>query len=77
MALEGVRQEAQVGTRTTLDVLNAEQEYLNAQVTLVSAQRDMQTAAFGLLAAIGMLTPEGAGVSNEALEAAAGEFYEE
>ena len=77
LALEGVRQEAQVGTRTTLDVLNAEQEYLNAQVTLVSAQRDAQTAAFGLLAAIGMLTPEAAGVSSDALESAAGALYED
>lgn len=77
LALEGVRQEAQVGSRTTLDVLNAEQEFLNAQVTLVSAQRDAQTAAFGLLAAIGMLTPEAAGVSQEALSAAAGAFYED
>lgn len=77
LALEGVRQEAQVGTRTTLDVLNAEQEYLNAQVTLVSAQRDAQTAAYGLLAAIGMLTPEAAGVSLEALEAAAGTLYDD
>ncbi len=77
MALDGVRQEAQVGSRTTLDVLNAEQEFLNAQVTLVSAQRDAQTAAFGLLAAIGMLTPEAAGVSQEELSAATGAFYED
>lgn len=73
LALEGVRQEALVGTRTTLDVLNAEQEFLNAQVTLVSAQRDAQTAAFGLLAAIGMLTPEAVGLSVAILEAAASE----
>ncbi len=77
LALEGVRQEAQVGTRTTLDVLNAELEALNAQVTLVSAQRDAQTAAFSLLAAIGMLTPEAAGVSQEALSEAAGTLYED
>jgi outer membrane protein len=72
LALEGVRQEERVGTRTTLDVLNAEQELLNAEVTLVSAQRDAQTAAYGLLAAIGMLTPEAAG-----LDAAALELYED
>lgn len=72
LALEGVRQEEQVGTRTTLDVLNAEQELLNAEVTLVSAQRDAQTAAYGLLAAIGMLTPEAAG-----LDAASLELYED
>ncbi len=63
LALEGVRAEAMVGTRSTLDVLNAEQEYLNAQVNLVSAQRDAQTAAFGLLAAIGVLTPDAVGIS--------------
>ncbi len=62
LALEGVRQEALVGTRTTLDVLNAEQEYLNAAVTLVSATRDTQSAAFGLLAAIGVLTPDAIGI---------------
>ncbi len=77
LALEGVRQEAMVGTRTTLDVLNAEQEFLNAQVTLVSAQRDAQTAAFGLLAAIGMLTPEAAGLSAADLEAASSGLYQD
>ncbi len=77
LALEGVRQEERVGTRTTLDVLNAEQEMLNAEVTLVSAQRDAQTAAFGLLAAIGMLTPEAAGLSAEELEAVAAELYQD
>ncbi|WP_165793796.1 TolC family outer membrane protein [Hyphococcus luteus] len=77
LALEGVRQEERVGTRTTLDVLNAEQEMLNAEVSLVSAQRDAQTAAFGLLAAIGMLTPEAAGLSAEELEAAAAELYQD
>jgi len=63
LALEGVRREALYGTRTTLDVLNAEQEMLNAEVSLVSAQRDAQSAAFGLLRAIGMLTPEAVGFS--------------
>lgn len=62
LALEGVRQEALVGTRTTLDVLNAEQELLNAEVTLVSARRDTQSAAFALLAAIGVLTPDAIGI---------------
>lgn len=64
LALEGVRRESLVGSRTTLDVLNAEQENLNAQVALVSAQRDAQTAAFGLLAAIGILTPDAIGISS-------------
>ncbi len=56
-------------------MLNAEQELLNAEVTLVNAQRDAQTAAYGLLAAIGMLTPEAVGLTAEVLEAAAPEFY--
>lgn len=62
LALEGVRREAMVGTRTTLDVLDAEQELLNAEVSLVNARRDEQTAAFSLLAAIGLLTPQAIGV---------------
>tara|TARA_R110002110_G_scaffold59726_3_gene168705 strand:+ start:2785 stop:4203 length:1419 start_codon:yes stop_codon:yes gene_type:complete len=56
VALEGVRQESEVGARTTLDVLNAEQESLNARVTLVGAERDLAVAEYGLLAAIGKLT---------------------
>src|SRR5206468_12750598 len=49
VALNGVRQEALVGSRTTLDVLNAEQELLNAQVSLISARHDMQVAYYGVL----------------------------
>ncbi|TXL81748.1 TolC family outer membrane protein [Vineibacter terrae] len=56
VALDGVRQEAQVGSRTTLDVLNAEQELLDAQVTLVSARRDLVVSHYALLAEIGQLT---------------------
>jgi outer membrane protein len=56
VALEGVRQEAQVGSRTTLDVLNAEQELLNAQVQLVAAQRDVVVGHYTLLSATGQLT---------------------
>ena len=67
LALEGVRREAMVGTRTTLDVLDAEQELLNAEVALVNARRDAQTAAFTLLAATGLLTPQAIGVSPNAL----------
>lgn len=58
IALEGVRQESEVGARTTLDVLNAEQEFLNTRVSLVSAQRDLAVAEYGLLAAMGLLTAE-------------------
>ena len=56
IALEGVRQEAAVGSRTTLDVLNAEQELLNARSNLIRAQRDEIVAAYSLLSAIGQLT---------------------
>lgn len=56
IALEGVKQESEVGARTTLDVLNAEQEYLNARVALVSAERDLAVAEYGLLAGMGLLT---------------------
>lgn len=56
IALEGVRQEAYVGSRTTLDVLNAEQELLNARVALVRAQRDEAVTAYSLVSATGRLT---------------------
>jgi len=56
IALEGVRQEAAVGSRTTLDVLNAEQELLDARVGLVAAERDEYVAGFSLLAAVGRLS---------------------
>jgi outer membrane protein len=55
-ALDGVRQEQQVGTRTVLDVLNAEQELLNAQVAEVDAEHNATVAAFQLLSAMGWLT---------------------
>ena len=56
IALEGVRQEANVGSRTVLDVLDAEQELLDAQVNLVRAERDGFVAATELSAGIGKLT---------------------
>lgn len=56
IALEGVRQEATVGSRTVLDTLDAEQELLNAQVELVRAQRDEVVASFQVMSAIGQLS---------------------
>ncbi|MBV9840421.1 MAG: TolC family outer membrane protein [Sphingomonadaceae bacterium] len=53
LALEGARAENSVGTRTVLDVLNAEQELLNSQVQLVTAQHDAYVAGFALLNAMG------------------------
>jgi outer membrane protein len=55
IALNGVREEARVGQRTTLDVLNAQQELVNARVALVTAQRDRVVASYALLAAVGGL----------------------
>jgi outer membrane protein len=59
VALEGVREEANVGARTILDVLDAQQEYLQAQVNLVRAERDEVVAAYQVLAAVGRLTLAG------------------
>jgi outer membrane protein TolC len=56
LALEGVRQENRLGTRTNLDVLNAEQLRLDANVALVQAERDEYLAAYNLLATMGRLT---------------------
>jgi outer membrane protein len=58
IALNGVREEARVGQRTTLDVLNAQQELVNARVSLVTAQRDRVVASYSLLAASGRLSPQ-------------------
>jgi outer membrane protein len=58
IALNGVREEARVGQRTTLDVLNAQQELVNARVALVTAQRDRVVASYTLLAAVGRLSPQ-------------------
>ncbi len=58
LALTGVRREAQLGVRTTLDVLDAEQEFLNAQVSRANAERDARLATFQLLAAMGALGPD-------------------
>lgn len=59
IAFEGVQQEAEVGARTTLDVLEAEQTLLNSRVSLVTARRDTYVASYALLAAMGQLTAEG------------------
>ena len=56
IALEGVRREAEVGARTVLDILDAEQELLGSSVDLVRAQRDKVVAAYALTAAVGWLT---------------------
>ncbi|MCG8494119.1 MAG: TolC family outer membrane protein [Sneathiellales bacterium] len=63
IALEGVTQEAQVGSRTTLDVLDAEQELLVSQVNLVTARRDVSVALYDVLAAVGNLGAQELGLS--------------
>ncbi len=57
LAREGVHQEADVGARTVLDALDADQEVLDAQVALVIAERDEIVAQFALAAALGLLRP--------------------
>ncbi len=56
IALEGVQREAIVGSRTTLDVLNAEQALLNSRVTLVQNLSNLVTASYSVAGAIGRLT---------------------
>ena len=55
-ALAGVREEERVGQRTLLDVLNAEQEALNAEVSLVTTERNLVVASYTVLSSIGRLT---------------------
>ncbi|MCP2677937.1 TolC family outer membrane protein [Maricaulaceae bacterium NA33B04] len=55
IAFEGVEQEAFVGLRTTLDVLNAEQELLNSRLELVRAERDFIVASYAVLQSMGLL----------------------
>ena len=62
IALNGVREEARVGQRTTLDVLNAQQTLLNARVALVGAQRDRVVASYAILATVGHLSIETLGL---------------
>ncbi|MBZ0130295.1 MAG: TolC family outer membrane protein [Rhodobacteraceae bacterium] len=56
VALRGIREEANLGARTTLDVLDAERELLQAETNLISARRDQYVAVYSLLSAMGLLT---------------------
>ena len=69
IALEGVRQEAEVGSRTILDVLDAEQELLDARVNNARAVRDRIVAAYNLLASIGKLNAKELGLDAEIYDA--------
>ncbi|HEY1310738.1 MAG TPA: TolC family protein, partial [Pseudolabrys sp.] len=58
IALNGIREEARVGQRTTFDVLTAQQTLVNARVAVVTAQHDRVVASYTLLSAVGRLSPE-------------------
>jgi outer membrane protein len=64
IALNGVREEARVGQRTTLDVLNAQQALVNARVALVTAQHDRVVESYDVLQAIGHLSPDVLGLAT-------------
>lgn len=63
IALNGVREEARVGQRTTLDVLNAQQELLNARLNLITAQRDRVVASYSVVQSMGRLTTRNLGIN--------------
>ena len=65
IALNGVREEAKVGQRTTLDVLNAQQALLNARVQLVTAQRDRVVGSYSVVSAAGRLSATTLGLEVE------------
>lgn len=64
IALNGVREEAKAGQRTTLDVLNAQQALVNARVALVTAQHDRVVASYAVLNAVGRLAPQVLGLKT-------------
>jgi outer membrane protein len=69
VALNGVREEARVGQRTTLDVLNAQQTLVNARVALVTAQHDRVVNSYSVLSAVGSLSPQVLGLHTEIYDA--------
>lgn len=62
IAFDGTREEASLGARTTLDVLDAEQELLDARSQRISAATDEQIAVYGLLVTMGRLTVDSLGL---------------
>ncbi|MHB0767757.1 TolC family outer membrane protein [Bradyrhizobium sp. 5.13L] len=69
IALNGVREEAKAGQRTTLDVLNAQQALVNARVALVTAQHDRVVASYSVLSAVGRLSPQVLGLPTTTYDA--------
>jgi len=64
IALTGVREEERVGQRTLLDVLNAEQELLNAEVNLATDRRNLIVASYTVLSSVGRLNAQELGVAS-------------
>jgi outer membrane protein len=64
IALAGVREEERVGQRTLLDVLNAEQELLNSEVTLATDRRNVVVASYAVVSTIGRLNAQELGVAS-------------
>ncbi|MEM1344988.1 MAG: TolC family outer membrane protein [Pseudomonadota bacterium] len=75
LAFEGVTEEAKVGARTTLDVLDAEEDVLRARSNLISSERDEYVAAYQLLSAMGMLTVDHLGLET-GVEPPAESYYD-
>ncbi|WP_292531979.1 TolC family outer membrane protein [Methylocystis sp.] len=69
-ALYGVREEAKAGQRTTLEILNAQQELLNARLGLLVAQRDRVVASYAVLSALGRLSSAWLGLTAEGYDPA-------
>lgn len=70
-AFEGVREEAQLGARTTLDVLDAEQDLLDARSSLVASEIDETVATYQVLAAMGLLTARNLGLAVQVYDPSA------
>jgi outer membrane protein len=64
LALDGVQQEYQVGSRSTIDVLNAQQTLVGSQIAQVTAQHDQVVASYSLLASMGHLTARHLGLGG-------------
>jgi outer membrane protein len=62
LAFEGTVEEARLGARTTLDVLDAEQDVLDARTAQIQAQADQYTAVYAILASVGLLTADHLGL---------------
>jgi outer membrane protein len=63
VALRGIREEASLGARTTLDVLDAEQALVQAEADLAEARRNENVAVYSLLSAMGLLTADHLGLA--------------